>query len=59
MQLGKERTEEAIISDKVYAAMETGNAGWARTVLTEYREVHEEEAERIRLDVLKDFGINL
>lgn len=53
------RTEHDEIHDRVYAAMETGNAGQARTILAEYRDLHPQSAERLRADVLADYGVAL
>lgn len=53
------RSEHDIISDKVYAAMETGNSGQARTVLADYQESFPAETQSIRSDVQRDYGIRL
>ncbi len=59
MHLKKPREEWQVIQDKVYSAMETGNAGVARTVLREYAEINAAKADDIRVDVLADYGISL
>lgn len=53
------RTGHDEVHDRVYAAMETGNAGQARTILTEYKELHKQNAERLRADVLAEYGVAL
>lgn len=53
------RTEHDEIRDRVYAAMETGNTGQARTLLREYKELHKQSAERLHADVLADYGVVL
>lgn len=54
-----EKSEAEILSDKVYAAMETGNPAQARLVLREHSEAFPVECTRIRHDVLKDYGVML
>lgn len=51
--------EHDILSDRVYSAMETGNAGRARTLLEEYEELHPEKAQTLRADVLAGYGTAL
>lgn len=53
------QNEHNLVADKVYAAMETGNHSQARTVLTEYRELHPERAENLRADVIAAYGVAL
>ncbi len=47
------------IKAKVFAAMETGNTGNAKTALREYHEVFPTEADALRLDVISAYGIAL
>lgn len=57
MQLKKtEQTLQDQMQDRVFAAMETGNAGQARTLLREYREIDEAGAQEIRTAVIDSFG---
>lgn len=51
--------EHDVFRDKVYAAMETGNAGRARTLLEEYAELYPEKAQALRADVLAGYGTAL
>lgn len=51
--------EHDVFRDKVYAAMETGNAGRARTLLEEYEELHPDKARTLRADVLAGYGTAL
>jgi hypothetical protein len=53
------QTEHDKLRDLVYAAMETGNPSRARTFLTEYTEQHPKAGERLRLDVIEDYGVAL
>lgn len=48
-----------MLSDRVYSAMETGNAGRARTLLEEYEELHPEKAQTLRSDVLARYSTAL
>lgn len=64
MQLGnfqvRERTERDIAHDRVYAAMETGNAAQARLYLKEFEGSGDSEgADILRRTVQKDYGIRL
>lgn len=54
-----ERSDYALISDKVSAAMETGNAAQARLVLKENEESFPTEVARIRREVQADYGTRL
>lgn len=47
------------IQRRVFACMETGNHGQARTVLRELNEVDPELAKAIQSDVVAAYGINL
>lgn len=51
--------EHDVFRDKVYAAMETGNAGRARLLLGEYEDMHPEKAQALRADVLAGYGTAL
>ncbi len=51
------QTEQEQLHDRIFAAMETGNHGQARTLLTEYREFFPESAEAIRADVIAEYGV--
>ena len=53
------RTEHDEVKDAVYAALETGNAGRARTVLTEYADKYPDHANTLRSDCLAEYGIAL
>lgn len=53
------RTDYEILSDKIVATMETGNAAGARLVVAEHSEAFPTEIERIRTEVLKDYGIRI
>lgn len=53
------QTPEEVLSDKVYAAMETGNPAAAREVLAEYKFTLPAECERLRREVLVQYGIHL
>lgn len=53
------RDEHDKFKDKVFAAMETGNAGRARTLLTEYADQFPEHAERLRSDCIASYGMAL
>lgn len=51
--------EHDVLRDMVLSAMETGNAGRARTLVEEYADLHPEEAQALRTDVLAGYGIAL
>lgn len=60
MQIKKaQQSEQDQLADRVYAAMETGNTGQARTLLNEYREFYPEHSEALRTDVIAAYGIAL
>ena len=54
-----ERSDYDLLSDRVTAAMETGNAAQARLVLKENEESFPTEVARIRREVQKDYGTRL
>ena len=54
-----ERTDYELLSDRVTAAMETGNPAQARLVLKEHEESFLTEVARIRREVQQDYGIRL
>ena len=54
-----ERSDYDLLSDRVTAAMETGNAAQARLVLKENEESFPTEVARIRREVQADYGIRL
>lgn len=47
------------IRDKIYAALETGNAGRAREVLKELEEVDADAAASTRADAVREYGVVL
>ena len=51
--------EQRELRGKVMAAMETGQHGMARTVLTELAEYDSEYAETLRKDALISYGVRL
>jgi outer membrane protein assembly factor BamD (BamD/ComL family) len=53
------QNEHDILRDKVYAAMETGNAGRARTLVEEYADLYPEQAQALRSEVLVGYGTAL
>lgn len=57
-KFAQKRTDYEIISDKVVAAMETGNQSKAREVLAEFS-AFESECLRIRREVVRDYGYRL
>ena len=59
MQLKREQSDQDRLSDRVYAAMETGNAGEARRVLAEHRETFTTDVDKIRRDVQREYGVRL
>ena len=54
-----ERSDYDLLSDRVTAAMETGNAAQARLVLKESEEAFPTEVARIRREVQADYGTRL
>lgn len=53
------RTDYELLSDRVTAAMETGNPAQARLVLKENEESFPNEVARIRREVQQDYGTRL
>lgn len=53
------RDEHDEFKDKVFAAMETGNAGRARTLLVEYADQFPEHSERLHSDCIASYGMAL
>lgn len=47
------------LSDKVYAAMETGNTGAARQVLAEHADTFTDAVSALRSEVQREYGIRL
>lgn len=54
-----ERSDYDLLSDRVTAAMETGNPAQARLVLKENEESFPIEVARIRREVQQDYGTRL
>lgn len=54
-----QRSEHAVLADKVYAALETGNIGTARVIATEYADRFPEQAAALVRAVVKDYGVKL
>lgn len=52
-------SDSTAIQRRVYAAMETGNAGEARRFLKEHEETYPEIVAELRKTVLQDYGIKL
>lgn len=50
------RDEHDEFKDKVFACMETGNVGQARTLLQEYADQYPDHADRLRDDVIAGYG---
>lgn len=47
------------LKDRVFAAMETGNQGQARTLLREFKELAPDEAAALHADVIAEYGVAL
>ena len=54
-----ERTDYELLSDRVTAAMETGNPAQARLILKDSEESFPTEVARIRREVQQDYGTRL
>jgi hypothetical protein len=54
-----EQTEADRLSDSVYAAMETGNPGAARTALASAPESLDGRIKTLRIEVQKKYGVRL
>ena len=60
MQLkSTKRDEHDEFKDKVFAALETGNAGRARTLFGEYADHFPDHAERLRAECIAAYGTAL
>ena len=55
----QEERDHAALSDRVSAAMETGNQGQARTLVEEYSDVNPALADSLRTEVLREYGVSL
>lgn len=53
------QTPADLLSDKVYAAMETGNAGMAREALAAAPESLDGRIKTLRIEVLQRYGVRL
>lgn len=53
------QTDYEVLSDKIVAAMETGNTGEARRIVAEHLDTFPGEIKRIRAEVLTDYGIRI
>lgn len=54
-----QRDEHDEFKDRVYACLETGNIGQARTLLGEYADSFPEHAERLRAECIAAYGTAL
>lgn len=59
MNFQGKRSDYQVLSDKVFAAMETGNHAEARLVLKEHEETFDVEVKAIRRSVMQEYGIRL
>ena len=60
MQLKRtEQTAAEKVQDRIYAAMETGNTGQARTLITELRDIDIVAYTLIRTGVIRTYGVSL
>lgn len=59
MKFADKQSDRDRLSDMVVAAMETGNASRARTILKEHEETFPAEVASIRRETLADYGIHL
>lgn len=55
----REQSFKDQMADRIFAAMHTGNFGQARTLHREFKASNEVDANEIRIDVLREVGINL
>lgn len=54
-----QQTETEQMQDKIYACMETGNTGQARTLMTELRMAYPVAYTVIRTAIIRDYGVSL
>lgn len=47
------------VAEQVYACMETGNLGQAATLMEQYAKEHPEQADTLRLSLVRDYGTGL
>lgn len=60
MQLKKaQQTEAEAMSDRVIAAMETGNHAQARTLLRELKAIDTSAYEKVRADIIGAYGVGM
>ena len=60
MQLKRtEQTDAEKMHDRIYAAMETGNTGQARTLMAELRDVDTVAYTLNRTGVIRTYGVSL
>ena len=55
----REQSFKDQMADRIFAAMNTDNFGQACTLHREFKASNEVDANEIRIDVLREFGINL
>lgn len=53
------RSDYDVLSDKVVAAMETGNFAGARRILAEHQEAFPAEVQQVQSEVARDYGYRL
>lgn len=55
----KNQSQMDAMADRVYSAVLTGNIEQARTLLTEFKALHNSAAEILRHNISTEFGISL
>lgn len=55
----KQQTEAELVQDRVFAMMETGNTGQARTIMAELRDSNTVVYSMIRTAVNREYGVSL
>lgn len=60
MQLkSTEQSDFDKVQDMVYARLETGNVGQARTIMAELRDSHPVNYSLLRTSVIREYGVSL
>lgn len=55
----KKQSKHNALADRVYAAIETGNLGRARTLIEEYKDKYPNKATKLQAKIVRDTGIFL
>jgi hypothetical protein len=55
----KKQNKHNALADRVYAAIETGNLGQARTLLEEYKAEYPNKAKKLQAVLVREYGVHV